>query len=114
MSSPGEKEALRIGNALNSLGHLAAGHPLEEFRRTHGTARLQEVALESATLLMELVVREEEYNPEVVPRSADAKAALSELIALVQSVDWDDAESMGKIKGCARRALEAFGFGVPD
>jgi len=113
MSSPEEKEALRIGNALNSLGHLAVGHPLEEFRRTNGTARLREVALESAAILMELVVREEQYNPEVVPRSADAKAALSQLIALAQSIDWNDAESMGRLKACARQALEAFGFGLP-
>jgi hypothetical protein len=114
MFSSGEQEAIRIGNALNNLGHLAAGHPLEELRRSKGDAQLRKIALESATLLLELVIHEEKRNPEVVPRSAEVKAALSQVRDLVQSVAWDDAESMEKLRASARQALESFGFGLPE
>jgi hypothetical protein len=114
MSSPPEEEAVRIGSALNALGHLAAGHPLLEFRRSHGDARLREIIYESATILLDLVVREEKHNPEVVPRSVDAKAAFSQVRDLVQSIDWDDTEVLRTIKAHARQGLEALGFGVPD
>jgi hypothetical protein len=103
-----------MGKALNDLGHLAAGHPLEEIRRASGDVRLRELMEESATILLDMVVREEKHNPRVVPRSADAKAALSQVRDLVLSIDWDDVEGMRRLRGCARQALESLGFGVPD
>jgi hypothetical protein len=114
MPSSSEKELVRIGNALNDLGHLAAGHSLEEIRRSSGDAKLRETIQESATLLLDMVVREEKHNPRVVPRSVDAKTALAQVRDLVQSIDWDDAEGMQRLKACARQALEALGFGLPD
>ncbi|MBN1205293.1 MAG: hypothetical protein JXB05_10245 [Myxococcaceae bacterium] len=112
--SPPPEEVVRIGDALNDLGHLAAGHPLKEMRRSSGDVKLRELIQESATILLDMVVREEKHNPKVVPRSADARAALSQLRDLVRSIDWDDAEGMQGLKACARQALEALGFGVPD
>jgi hypothetical protein len=112
--SPPPDEVVRIGNALNDLGHLAAGHTLEEIRRSSGDVKLRELLQESATILLDMVVREEKHNPTVVPRSADAKAALSQVRDLVHFIDWDDEGGMRRLKACARQALEALGFGVPD
>jgi hypothetical protein len=112
MSPP--EEVVRIGNALNELGHLAAGHPLEEIRRSRGDVELRRLIEESATILLDMVLREEKHNPAVVPRSADAKAALSQVRDLVHSLNWEDAEGMRRLRDCARQALEALGFGLPD
>ena len=113
MSSSPENEAVRIGNALNSLGHLAAGHSLAEIRRSSGDVKLRESIQESATLLLEMVVREGRHNPKVVPRSVDAIAALSQVRDLVQSIAWDDAEGTQRLGAWARQALDALGFGLP-
>ncbi|MDY7231120.1 hypothetical protein [Hyalangium rubrum] len=114
MSSSSENEAVRIGNALNGLGHLATGQSLEEIRRSSGDARLRALVHESATLLFEMVGREERTNPKVVPRSQEAMTALSHVRDLVRSVDWDDAESTSRLRQYARQALEALGFGLPE
>src|SRR5262245_53344659 len=112
--SPPPEEVVRIGNALNDLGHLAAGHSLEEIRHSNSDAKLRGLIQESATILLDMVVREEKHNSTVVPRSADAKAALAQVRDLVHSINWDDVEGMRKLQTCARQALEALGFGLPD
>jgi hypothetical protein len=112
--SPPPEDVVRIGNALNDLGHLAAGHPLEEIRRSNGDVKLRGMIRESATTLLDMVVREEKHNPKVVPNAADAKAALARIRDAVPSIDWDDVEGMRSLKACARQALEALGFGLPD
>lgn len=61
-----------------------------------------------------MVEREERYNPAVVPRAAEAKASLSKVRDWVQSINWDDSEKMKALRTCAREALEALGFGLPD
>jgi hypothetical protein len=113
MPSSFGSEAIRISSALNDLGHIATGQALEEVRRSSGDAKLRETLQESATLLFDMVVREERNNPQVVPRSAEARTALSQVRDLANSVDWDDPESMRRLKAYARQALEALGFGLP-
>ncbi|WP_224363706.1 hypothetical protein [Hyalangium versicolor] len=114
MPSPPENDAIRIGNALSTLGHLAASHPLEEIRRSSGDAKLREIIQEAAVLLLDMVVHEEMHNPKVVPLAVEAKAALSQVRDLVQSVDWDDVERVQRLKAYACQALEALGFGVSE
>jgi hypothetical protein len=115
MKSPSpEMDAARIGNALNDLGHVATGQSLDEVRRSRGDASLREILRESATLLLDMVTREERNNPQVVPRSVDAKVALVQVRELAQSVDWNDATSVGRLAAYARQSLEALGFGLPD
>jgi hypothetical protein len=103
-----EEQAVRIANAVNQLGHIALGHSLDEARRSTGDAKLRASFHDAATIVLDLVTREEKSNPEVVPRSAEVKAALTQFLGLVQSIDWDDAESMARLKSHARQALEAF------
>ncbi|HZH75632.1 MAG TPA: hypothetical protein VEY88_06335 [Archangium sp.] len=103
-----QEQAVRIANAVNELGHIALGHSLDDARRSTGDAALRESFHAAATLVLELVMREEKSNPEVVPRSGEVKAALSPFLALVQSIDWDDAEGLARLRTYARQALEAF------
>jgi hypothetical protein len=112
--SPPPEEVVRIGNALNDLGHLAAGHPLEEIRRFSGGVQLRGLIQESATILLDMVVREEKHNPQVVPHAVEAKAALVQVRDMVHSINWDDAEGMQRLRVYARQALEALGFGLLD
>jgi hypothetical protein len=108
MSSTPEQKAARLATALNSLGHIAMGHSLEEARRSKGDAKLREEFHEDANLVFEMVVYEERVNSTVIPYPAACKAALSRFRDLVQSVDFDDAASVASLKACARQALEAF------
>jgi hypothetical protein len=114
MSSSSERDAVRIGNALNDLGLIATGKALQEMRGFNGDTRLREILEESASIIFDMVAREEVSNPTVVPRSAEIKAALSRFRDLVRSIDWDDAECLSRLRTCARQALESLGFGLPD
>lgn len=114
MSSSSERDPVRIGNALNDLGLIATGKALQEMRGFNGDTRLREILEESATLLFDMVAREERANPTVVPRSAEIKAALSQFRDLVRSIDWEDEGSLSRLKTCARQAIESLGFGLPD
>lgn len=115
MARSAEDEAKQVATALNELGHLAVGDSLEEARRSLGDAKLEDMLQESVTVCLELVLRTEKGpNPEAFPRSADAKAALSQLRDMLPALDWNDPASVAKLKVCARQALEALGFQLPE
>lgn len=106
-----EEEARMIASALNEIGHLASGYPLAEALHSLGEAKLREVLLESVTLCFELVLRTERGpNPEVFPRSAEAKAALSLMRDMLPALDLNDARSMASLRKHAREALNALGI----
>jgi len=105
---PTSEKAARIAKALNGLGHIAMGQPLEEARRSVGDATLREGFHEDATVVFDMVEREERINSAVVPNPAECKAALSRFRDLVQSIDFDDVASMSTLRAHARKALEAF------
>jgi hypothetical protein len=54
-SDPVSEKAARIASALNGLGHIAFGHPLEWARNSKGDAKLREEFHEDATIVLELV-----------------------------------------------------------
>jgi hypothetical protein len=110
-SGPINEKAARIATALNGLGHIAMGQPLEETRRSVGDAKLREGFHEDATLVFDMVEREERVKSMVIPNPAECMAALSRFREMVQSIDFDDAASMSVLKTYARKALEAF-FGA--
>lgn len=115
MSSTPEEKAARIAAALNGLGHIAMGQPLEEVRRSVGDAKLREGFHEDATVVFDLVAYEERVKSTAISNPAECKAALSRFREMVQSIDFDDAASMASLKAYARRALEAFlGESLPE
>ena len=105
---PTSEKAARIAKALNGLGHIAMGQPLEEARRSVGDTKLREGFHEDATIVFDMVEREERIKSTVVSNPAECMAALSQFRDLVQSIDFDDVASMGILKVHARKALEAF------
>lgn len=107
-SAPPEERAARIAEALNGLGHIAFGHPLEWARSSKGDAKLRDQFHEDATIVLELVEHDAKHQSPATRRPAECKAALSRFRDLVQSVDFDDAASMASLKAHARQALEAF------
>jgi hypothetical protein len=110
-----EEEARQVANALNALGHLAQGHPLEETRRSLGDAKMREQLQEAATLCFQLVQHTGSgTQPEVFPSPDTAQAALSHLRNMLPSLDFDDARSMAQLRAHARQALEALGFQLPE
>jgi len=110
-----EEEAIQVAQALNALGHLAQGHPLEGTRRSLGDAKLREQLQEAATLCFQLLQRTERGpRPDVFPHPAPAKAALSHLRDMIPSLDFDDARSMARLRAYAREALKALGFQSPE
>jgi hypothetical protein len=86
---------------------------LEEVRRSKGDTKLRDEFLEDATLVFELVAYEERLKSTAVRHPVECKAALSEFREMVQSIDFDDAASMARLKIHARQALEAFGIPLP-
>jgi hypothetical protein len=114
-STPPEKKAARIAGALNGLGHVAMGHSLEPARSSNGDAKLREQLHEDATIVLELVEHEVTRQSPATRRPAECKAALSHYRDMVQSIDFDDAASMARLKAYARQALEAFiGEALPE
>ncbi|HEX5746260.1 MAG TPA: hypothetical protein VFZ09_08445 [Archangium sp.] len=109
---PTSQKAARLATALNGLGHIAMGQSLDEIRRSEGDAKLRRLFHEDATLVLDLVEREARVQSKVVPNPEECIAALSRFRDMVQSVDFDDAVSMGALKDHARKALEAF-MGAP-
>ena len=109
---PTSEKAARIAKALNGLGHIALGQPLEEARRSEGDAKPREGFHEDATVVFDMVDREERIKSAVIPNPAECKAALSRFRDLVRSIDFDDVTSMRTLKAHALKALEAF-FGEP-
>ena len=107
-SDPISEKAARIAGALNGLGHIAFGHPLEGARSSKGDAKLREEFHEDATLVLELVESEAGHKSPATRRPAECKAALSHFRDMVQSIDFDDAASVATLKAYARQALEAF------
>jgi hypothetical protein len=105
---PVSEKAARIANALNGLGHIAFGHPLEWARSTKGDAKVREEFHEDATVVLELVEYDSTRGSPATPRPAECKAALSRFRDMIQTIDFDDAESMAHLKEYARQALEAF------
>jgi hypothetical protein len=105
---PVSEKAARIASALNGLGHIAFGHPLEWARSSKGDAKLREQFHDHATIVLDLVESDAVGESPATRRPAECKAALSQFRAMVQSVDFDDAESMATLKAYARQALEAF------
>ncbi|OJH40965.1 hypothetical protein [Cystobacter ferrugineus] len=105
---PASEKAARIANALNGLGHIAFEHPLEWARSTKGDAKVREEFHEDATLVLELVESDAGRKSPATRRPAECKAALSRFRDLVQTIDFDDAASMARLKEHARQALEAF------
>ena len=90
------------------MGHIALGHPLEWVRGSRGDAKLREELHEAATIVFDMVDREERVKSTVVSKPAECKAALSRFRDVVQFIDFDDAASMASLKAYARQALEAF------
>ncbi|QRK09135.1 hypothetical protein JQX13_02960 [Archangium violaceum] len=107
-STSPEEKAARIAAALNGLGHIAMGHPLEWAHRFKGDAKPREEFHEDATIVFDMVSREESVKSKVIPNPAECKAALSRFQDMVRSIDFDDAASMLSLKEYARQALEAF------
>ncbi|HYO59124.1 hypothetical protein [Archangium sp.] len=107
-SDPVSEKAARIASALNGLGHIAFGHPLEWARSSKGDANLRERFHEDATIVLDLVESEAGRKSPATRRPAECKAALSQFRDMVQSIDFDDAASMATLKAYARQALEAF------
>ncbi|ATB41638.1 hypothetical protein CYFUS_007106 [Cystobacter fuscus] len=105
---PASEKAARIANALNGLGHIALGHPLEWARGTQGDAKAREAFHEDATLVLELVESDAGRKSPATRRPAECKAALSRFRDMVETIDFDDAPSMAHLKEYARQALEAF------
>ncbi len=107
-SDPISEKAARIASALNGLGHIAFGHPLEWARSSKGDAKLREQFHENATIILDLVESDTDSESPATRRPAECKAALSRFRDMMQSVDFDDAASMATLKAYARQALEAF------
>lgn len=107
-SSAPEEKAARLAAALNGLGHIAMGHPMDEARRSVGDAKLKEGLLEDATLVFDMVAREEKVGSAVIHQPAECKAALERFQELLRTLDFDDAMAMNQLKVHARQALEAF------
>ncbi|MFL5354999.1 hypothetical protein [Archangium sp.] len=84
------------------------GQSLEWARSTKGDAKLREEFHEDATIVFDLVDREERVKSTVIPHPAECMAALSRFRDMVRSIDFDDAASMASLKAYARQALEAF------
>lgn len=112
---PTSEKAARIAKALNGLGHIAMGQSLEEVRRSAGDAKLREGFHEDATIVFDMVEREDRVKSTVISNPAECMAALSRFRDLVKSVDFDDVASMSNLKAYARKALEAFfGEALPE
>ena len=112
---PTSEKAARVATALNGLGHIAMGQPLEEARRSVGDAKLREGFHEDATIVFDMVEREERIKSTVIPHPAECRAALSRFRDMVRSIDFDDVASMSILKAHARKALEAFfGQALPE
>jgi hypothetical protein len=109
-SIPPQERAARIAGALNGLGHIAMGHPLEWARSSKGDAKLREQLHEDAIIVLDLVEHEAKRQSPAIRRPAECEAALSHFRDMVQSIDFDDAASMASLKAYARQALEAFGI----
>jgi len=107
-SDPTNEKAARIASALNGLGHIAYGHPLESARRSMGDAKLREGFHEDATVVLDLVETDAGSQSPATRRPEECRASLSRFRDMVQSVDFDDPASMATLKECARQALEAF------
>jgi hypothetical protein len=107
LDSTSEKAA-RIAEALNGLGHIAFGHPLDWARSTKGDVKVREEFHEGAILVLDLVEREAGRKSPAIRRHAECKAALSQFRDMIQTIDFDDAASMARLKEYARQALEAF------
>ncbi|WP_309896570.1 hypothetical protein [Archangium sp.] len=105
---PVSEKAARIAAALNGLGHIAFGHPLEWVRDSKGDAKVREQFYQDATIVLDLVESDAGNQSPATRRPAECKAALSRFRDMVKSVDFDDAGSMATLKGYARQALEAF------
>jgi hypothetical protein len=105
---PTSEKAARTALAINRLGHVAMGQPLDEARRAMGDSKLRDAFHEDATAIFDMVDREERIQSTVIPKPAECKAALSQFRELVRSIDFDDVASMGILKAHARKALEAF------
>ncbi len=114
MPPSAKEEALQVANALNELGHIGCGQPLDEARQTLGDTKLKDMLHEAATICLELIQRTEQgSNPEAFPRSSEARTALLHMRDMLPSLDWDDAASLAMLRADARRALEALGFQLP-
>ncbi|HYO73083.1 MAG TPA: hypothetical protein VEU33_44175 [Archangium sp.] len=107
-SDPINEKAARIASALNGLGHIAYGQPLESARKSKGDAKLREGFHEDATVVLDLIESDAGNQSPATRRPAECKAALSRFRDMVQSIDFDDADSMAALKASARQALEAF------
>jgi hypothetical protein len=107
-SDPINEKAARIASALNGLGHIAYGQPLDWARNAKGDAKTREQFHEDATIVLDLVESDASSQSTATRRPAECKAALSRFRDMVQSVDFDDPASMAALKQYARQALEAF------
>jgi hypothetical protein len=115
MPSSTPELAARLLNAINDLGHLALNHPMDHARRSKGDSTLRAEYLATVdTCLGMLAMVENGPNPDVFPNLAGAKEALTQLRALLPSLDWDDATSMAAIRGYARQFAEALGFALSE
>jgi hypothetical protein len=103
---PTSAKAARIFTAINRLGHIAMGQPLEEARRAMGDAKLRDTFHEDATIVFDTVEREERIKSEVFSNRVECMAALSQFKDVVQFIDFDDAASVAILKEHAQRALE--------
>ncbi|WP_257448790.1 hypothetical protein [Archangium lipolyticum] len=111
MTPSAAEQAARLANALNDLGHLALGHPMEESRRSKGDAPLRDGYLESVIDCMEMVERTlKGPQPGAFPNPTRALEALTRMRDVLPSLDWDDAAGVDRLREDARQALEALGF----
>lgn len=107
-SNSPEEKAARIAGALNGLGHIAMGQPLEWARGSEGDAKLRKELHEDASIVLDLVEQDASRHSPATRRPAECKAALLRYRDMVQAIDFDDAASMARLKEHARQALEAF------
>lgn len=103
---PTSEKAARVFTAINRLGHIVMGQPLEEARRSMGDAKLRDIFHEDAAIVFDMVEREERVKSEVFFNRVECMAALSRFRAVVRFIDFDDAASMALLKEHAQRALE--------